>query len=178
MKRVAALIPLLLLSACATLPPDGPSRMALPGSTKSFDQFRYDDSICRQFGLEQSGSAKTAAQDSAVTSAAVGTVVGGLLGAAVGGHEGAAVGAGSGLLVGTMAGTGMAADSYQASQARYDNAYTQCMYAKGHKVAVSGSLAQVREQAAPVRRSVPPPPPPPGYRGEPLPAGVPPDYRE
>ncbi len=176
MKRLAVWLPLLLLSACASVPPDGPSRMALPGSTKSFDQFRYDDSVCRQFGLEQSGSAKAAAKDSAVTSAAVGTVVGGLLGAAVGGHEGAAVGAGSGLLFGTMAGAGMAADSYDTAQQRYDNAYTQCMYAKGHKVAVSGNLAQMRQQTESVRRSVPPPPPPPGYRGEPLSAGVPPDY--
>lgn len=102
MKIAIALLPALLLGACATLPPDGPSRMALPGSGKGFDQFRYDDGVCRQFGLQQSGSAKETAKESALTSAAVGTVVGGLLGAAAGGHQGAAVGAGSGLLVGTM----------------------------------------------------------------------------
>lgn len=181
MKAAILLVPVLLLGACATLPPDGPSRMALPGTGKSFDQFRYDDGICRQFGLEQSGSAKASAENSAVASAAVGTVVGGLLGAAAGGHQGAAVGAGSGLLVGTMAGSGMASDSYYTAQQRFDNAYTQCMYAKGHKVAVSASLAQARQQAvpvAPVHSSVPPPPPPLGYRGAPLPAGVPPDYRK
>ncbi|WP_334107914.1 YMGG-like glycine zipper-containing protein [Methylobacillus sp.] len=178
MKAVILLTPVLLLSACATLPPDGPSRMALPGTGKSFDQFRYDDSICRQFGLEQSGSAKASAENSAVTSAAVGTVVGGLLGAAAGGHQGAAVGAGSGLLVGTMAGSGMASDSYYTAQQRFDNAYTQCMYAKGHKVAVSANMAQTRQQVVPARSSVPPPPPPPGYRGAPLSSSVPPDYRE
>lgn len=181
MKAAIVVMPVLLLSACATMPPDGPSRMALPGSGKSFDQFRYDDSICRQFGLEQSGSAKASAENSAVTSTAVGTVVGGLLGAAAGGHQGAAVGAGSGLLVGTMAGSGMGAGSYYTTQQRFDNAYTQCMYAKGHKVAVSASLAQARQQVAPAvptQRSILPPPPPPGYRGVPLPAGVPPDYRE
>lgn len=178
MKTAILLVPVLLLGACATLPPDGPSRMALPGTGKSFDQFRYDDSVCRQFGLEQSGSAKASAENSAATSAVVGTVVGGLLGAAAGGHQGAAVGAGSGLLVGTMAGSGMASDSYYTTQQRFDNAYTQCMYAKGHKVAVSASLVQTRQQAAPARSSVPPPPPPPGYRGAPLSSGVPPDYRE
>ncbi len=183
MKIAIALLPALLLGACATLPPDGPSRMALPGSGKGFDQFRYDDGVCRQFGLQQSGSAKETAKESALTSAAVGTVVGGLLGAAAGGHQGAAVGAGSGLLVGTMAGSAIAADSYEGAQQRYDNAYTQCMYAKGHKVAVSASLArqqynQPQLSSAPRAAVTPPPPPPPGYRGAALPSAVPPDYRE
>ncbi|MCB5190810.1 YMGG-like glycine zipper-containing protein [Methylobacillus arboreus] len=181
MKIAALLVPLTLLSACATVPPDGPSRMALPGTGKQFDQFRYDDSVCRQFGFEQSGSVKESAKESAVTSAAVGTVVGGLLGAAVGGHQGAAVGAGSGLLVGTVAGADAASSSYYTAQQRYDNAYTQCMYAKGHKVAVAASLANTYQQGGNVNRntSAPLPPPPPGYQGAPLSAAVvPPDYRE
>ncbi len=41
-----ALPALLLLSACASVP-NGPSTMALPGTGKNFDQFRYDDSSCR-----------------------------------------------------------------------------------------------------------------------------------
>lgn len=181
MKIAAVLIPLGVLAGCATVPPDGPSRMALPGTGKGFDQFRYDDSTCRQFGLEQSGSVKAAAKESALTSAAVGTVVGGLLGAAVGGHQGAAIGAGSGLLVGTVAGSEASSDSYYSAQQRYDNAYTQCMYAKGHKVAVSGRLAQSRPQGQSISAApavAPPPPPPPGYKGQPLSATVPPDYRE
>ena len=32
-----------LLVGCAVAPPSGPSVMALPGSGKNFDQFRYDD---------------------------------------------------------------------------------------------------------------------------------------
>jgi len=38
---------LLGLSAC-TVMPTGPSVMALPGTGKSFDQFRADDYDCRQ----------------------------------------------------------------------------------------------------------------------------------
>ena len=41
-----ALIPvatLALLAGCATPPPSGPSVMVLPGSGKSFDQFRFDE---------------------------------------------------------------------------------------------------------------------------------------
>ena len=43
-------------------------------------------------------------------------------------------------------------------QHRYDLAYQQCMYAKGHKVPVNGQLTE-----SPDRRSTTtPPPPPPG----------------
>jgi hypothetical protein len=35
-----------LLTACTSMP-TGPSMMALPGSTKSFDKFRIDDNQCR-----------------------------------------------------------------------------------------------------------------------------------
>ena len=41
-----------LLTACASIP-SGPSFMALPGSSKSFDQFRNDDYQCRQFAYER-----------------------------------------------------------------------------------------------------------------------------
>jgi hypothetical protein len=52
-------IPLLLAaalvaSACTSMP-TGPSVMALPGSHKTFDQFRGDDQNCRQFALSQFG---------------------------------------------------------------------------------------------------------------------------
>ena len=54
-------------------------------------------------------------------------------------------------------------------QRRYDQAYTQCMYGKGHRVAVSGHYApQARRYAPPPPRyNYPPPPPPPGYRAPP-----------
>ena len=48
------LAPLLLLAACASTP-TGPNVMVLPGSGKSFDQFRFDDSACRQYAHVQAG---------------------------------------------------------------------------------------------------------------------------
>lgn len=165
--KYAALGIALLLSACATTP-NGPSAMALPGTGKSFDQFRYDDNYCRQYGLEQSGgtTANQAANDSLAKSAVVGTAIGAAVGAAAGGHEGAGIGAATGLLVGSAAGTGAAeASSYNAQQ-RYDNAYVQCMYAKGHRVPVSGRFVTEPRPAShyppppPPSRYVPPPPPP------------------
>ena len=50
-KTIFALGALALFAGCATPPPAGPSVMVLPGSAKSFDQFRYDDNECRQFVL-------------------------------------------------------------------------------------------------------------------------------
>lgn len=176
-KIFIALLGAILLAGCTTIP-DGPSRLALPGSGKSFDQFRVDENSCRQYALQQSGvSAKQAANDTMAKSAVVGTVVGTAIGAAIGGGEGAAFGAGSGLLVGTAAGSDTAAVSSYNAQERYDNAYIQCMYAQGHKVPVSGNFAPVNARVVPSNNTATPvqaapstparvyypPPPPPGY---------------
>jgi hypothetical protein len=156
-----------MLSACATVP-TSPSVMVLPGSGKSFDQFRADDAVCRQFAYEQAGGAagQQAAQKSAVTSAAVGTAVGTAAGAAIGSASGnmgagAAIGAGTGLLVGSAAGSSSASESYYEAQRRYDYAYMQCMYAKGNQI--PGYRGYTSPPASEPRGSSPPPPdyPPP-----------------
>jgi hypothetical protein len=167
--RVLAALSPMLLAACTTIP-DGPSTYALPGSGKSFERFRYDEADCRQYASSQTGgnTANDAAVNSGVASAAVGTAVGAVAGAALGGQHGAAAGAGAGLMVGALAGTGAAhASGYQLQQ-RYDMAYGQCMYAKGHKIPVSGSFAAAVKPQRPAPSAYPPPPsrypPPPGYR--------------
>ena len=43
-----------LLTACATVP-RGPSVMVLPGSGKSLEQFRIDDTACREWAVQQVG---------------------------------------------------------------------------------------------------------------------------
>jgi hypothetical protein len=158
MKRFAPLCAVLTLGACVTYPPSGPSMMALPGTGKNFDQFRMSDAQCRDYASSQAGGATAAqaAQDSGARSAVLGTAVGAIAGAAIGGGQGAAVGAGTGLIVGSAAGTNASSRSAYGMQQRYDNAYTQCMYANGHKVPVSGRLT---ESAAPAQRNYPPPPP-------------------
>ncbi len=177
--RYSPLAALLLLGACATIP-NGPSVMAMPGSSKNFDQFRRDDADCRQFALGQIGgaSANDAAVDSGVKSAALGTIVGAAAGAALGGHSGAAVGAGVGLLAGTAAGANAGQASGYGAQRRYDNAYLQCMYARGERVPVSGQMAPAYAPAyapAPAYAAPPAsayPPPPPGYPPPPPPGMV------
>ena len=156
--RWTALAAVLLLGACASLPPAGPSAMVLPGSGKSFDQFRADDYECRNFASTQAGGTAEQAQvDSAVKSAAIGTAVGAVAGAIVGGQRGAAAGAGTGLIVGSAAGAGTAQGSAGSMQRRYDIGYQQCMYAKGHQIPTSGRFEGQRRSYGP-----PPPPPPPG----------------
>lgn len=161
----------LLLAGCASAP-TGPSVMALPGGGKSFDQFRADDMDCRQYAQYQIGgsSANQSSIESGVGSAAIGTAVGAAAGALIGGHSGAGVGAGAGLLVGSAAGTGAAQTSANATQRNYDNAYVQCMYAKGNQVPVATSQVRSRHMAPPPSSGGYYPPPPPGSPPPPPPS--------
>ena len=158
----------LFLSACATLP-SGPSVMALPGSHKNFEQFQVDDASCRQYALDRIGGTSTnkAANDRVAGSAVAGTAIGAVLGAATGGRGGAGFGAATGLLVGSSIGASDANNSGYGSQRQYDNAYIQCMFAKGNRVPVSGHImAQQRLGNVPPPPSGYPPPPPPPSSGE------------
>ena len=122
MKRSAlAFGALLLLSACGSNPVYGPGVLVLPGTGKSFDQFRFDDNDCRGYAQTQLTDGE---QDSA-------------------------------------------------GQQRYDRAFVQCMYAKGHKIPVSGRYSESTESAQSAGVTARPPPPPPGQP----PAEAPPDYR-
>jgi hypothetical protein len=132
--------------------------MSLPGTDKSFDQFRIDDDACRQFAFERAGGvpAQQAGQNAAVSSAIIGTALGAAAGAAIGSASGdmgsgAAIGAGTGLLIGSAQGSHYAAHSYYEAQWHYDNAYIQCMYAKGNRVPVSGRFISP-ETSEPSRR--------------------------
>jgi hypothetical protein len=171
---------LLALGGCVSIP-TGPSVATFPGTGRSFDQFRADEADCRRHASDSIGGSdpSRAQASSAVTSAAVGTAVGALAGAALGGSQGAAAGAGIGLLFGGAAGAEAANTSGHTTQRRYDNAFVQCMYAKGNKVPSTG-LARSAAPLAAVRPSAPavyaPPPPPPkaGFYGPP--AGYDPRY--
>jgi len=167
MLKISPLLAVVLVGGCVALPV-GPSVMALPGTGKSFDQFRYDDTLCRQYAYEQVGgqTANQAATDAAVSSAVVGTLLGAVVGAALDGSRGAGAGAATGLFIGGTSGAGAAQHSAYGAQRRYDNAYIQCMYARGQKVPVSGRHVDVERQyfpypeRAPVPSYLAPPPPP------------------
>ena len=167
LKTTSIITSILFLSACASLP-NGPSSMALPGTGKDFNHFRLDDASCRQFALEQTGgkTATQASDDSFARNAVLGTALGAAVGAIAGGGRGAGIGSATGLLAGSVIGADEANISGYGTQNRYDNAYNQCMYAKGERVPVSGRIIQ--QQPAQSSPTAPPtnyfpPPPPPGY---------------
>ena len=174
MKRFSV-VGALLLAACATPAPSGPGILVLPGTGKTFDQFRGDDNDCRVYAYNQIGgpAAGQESKDSATKSALIGTAIGTAAGALLGGGQGAAVGAGVGLAGGSIVGADASRASSGSQQQRYDNAFTQCMYAKGHRVPVAGRYPQDPGGNQQGARQPPPPPPP----GQP-PAEVPPDYRQ
>ena len=127
-----------LLAGCATTPM-GPTVQAMPGPGKTFDAFQADNNGCKAFASDQvRGQADVSNQRTAGT-VALGTVLGAGLGAAVGGAygnagAGAAIGAASGATTGTAYGAGSGANDQAMIQQQYDNAYSQCMYARGEQV--------------------------------------------
>lgn len=167
--RSVPLVLAFLLASCASIP-SGPSIMALPGSGKTFDQFREDNSYCKQYATEQvSGTTPNRASiRSGLGTAAIGTGLGAAAGAAFAGGSGAAIGAGSGLLLGGLMGSSTARASGTIGQQRYDMGYTQCMYGKGHRVPVSGQIMDnsrnqpLGSPSQPLPDASAPPPPPPG----------------
>jgi len=156
MGRVVSILVAMALSGCATMP-TGPTARVLPGYGKSFEEFQSDDAICRQWAGQQIGvSPQERVNQNTATGAVVGTAIGAgagaLLGAAAGNAGvGAAIGAGSGLLLGTAAGANAGNVSGWEAQRRYDNAYVQCMYAKGNQVP-----GAVRRYSRPRRVATPP----------------------
>jgi len=127
MKRPAlALGALLLLSACGSTPLYGPGVLVLPGTGKSFDQFRSDEHDCRGYAQAQLNDQEE--------------------------------------------------DTAGPLQQRYDRAFLQCMYAKGHKIPVSNRYSDFPGSAQSAGVTARPPPPPPPPPGQP-PTEVPPDNR-
>lgn len=150
---------LLVLAGCAGVP-TAPNVMALPGTGRTFDEFRADDMYCRDYAFQQIGgkAREQSANSAAIGNAVVGTAIGAVAGAAIGGRGGAGAGAGMGLIVGSASGAEASRGAVYGSQRHYDNAYVQCMYARGHRVPLNGTyLHAPAPSAAPT--AVPPPPP-------------------
>jgi hypothetical protein len=142
--RYLGLISALALAGCVTVPA-GPTVMVLPGTSKSFEAFQADNFACQQFAQSSLGLNAPPGQlvaDPAGGGAAVaGTLIGAAAGAAIGAvtgqaGAGAAIGAGSGLLFGSAAGANASSWNNMTVQRRYDNAFLQCMYAKGNQIPV------------------------------------------
>ncbi len=144
-----------VLTGCAATPM-GPTVQVMPGPGKTFDAFQNDQASCKVYASGQVQGQADAANQQAVGAGVLTTVVGAGLGAAVGGAygnagAGAAIGAASGAGVGAAYGANGSSYAQMSIQQQYDNAFSQCMYAKGEQV----------PGFAPIAYSPPPPPPPP-----------------
>lgn len=163
--KVKFLLPVLLvglaLAGCSSVP-TAPNVMALPGTGRTFEEFRADDAYCRDYAYHQIGgkAREQAASSVAVQNAAVGTAIGAVAGAAIGGRGGAGAGAGMGLIVGSASGAEASRGAVYGSQRHYDHAYVQCMYARGHRVPVS--MGGYTSSAPALQPAAVPPPPPAG----------------
>jgi hypothetical protein len=140
-----------MLAGCAQTPM-GPTVQVMPGPGKSFDMFQADQANCKGYAASQVQGQADAANQQAVGTGVLGTVLGAGLGAAIGGAAGnagagAAIGAASGAGLGTAYGANGSSYAQMSIQQQYDNAFSQCMYAKGEQVPGFAPLA-------------PPPPPP------------------
>jgi hypothetical protein len=159
----ALVIGAVALTGCATAP-QGPSIRVLPAPGKPFEVFASDDSYCRGYAQQTSGNATDAANASGVGTAVAGTAIGAAAGALLGGRNGAGAGAGFGLLAGSAIGADQSGRAGYSIQRRYDNAYAQCMYAKGNLLPGQSVPYNYSYYAPPPPppAMAPPPPPPPG----------------
>ncbi len=148
-----------LLSGCAATPL-GPTVQVMPAPNKPFEVFRADQATCKQYAQEQVGGQSEAANSTAVGSTLLGALLGAGLGGAIGGGGGAGIGAAGGGVLGTAVGAGGSGNTQGSIQEQYNNAYMQCMYAKGNQV--PGTQTGVY---------APPPPPPPPYHAPPKSGG-------
>lgn len=146
-----------LLAACASTPM-GPTIRAMPAKGKPFDQFQFEQSSCKQYATDQIQGQADRANETAFLEGLGGTALGAGFGAAVGGGRGAAIGAATGAGLGTAVGAHTSSRDQRGIQQQYDDAYVQCMVAKGNLVErpSAPSKTTVIYQQAPT----PPPPPP------------------
>ena len=151
-----------VLAGCAATPM-GPTVQVMPGPGKTFETFQIDQSYCKSYAAGQVQGQAEAANNQAVGGAVLGTVVSAGLGAAVGSAfgnagGGAAIGAASGAALGTSIGAGSTQNAQMGIQQQYDNAFSQCMYSKGHQVAGYAPLPQPASAPyAPTAAAVPDP---------------------
>ncbi|MEA2740352.1 MAG: hypothetical protein QOH05_3659 [Acetobacteraceae bacterium] len=165
-RSAVVLVPLLVLSACAS-EPMGPTVAVMPAPGKPFDVFQSDQALCKQYAAGEVQGGAQQANNRQVGTAVLGTLLGAGLGAAVGGGRGAAIGAGAGAIGGTAVGAGPVAGAQYSLQERYDLSYSQCMYSRGNQVPgyqPPGPPPPPPGYAPGYAPGYPPPPPPPGYR--------------
>lgn len=124
----------MLLCSCASTPV-GPTVQVLPGQAVPFEVFQQEQDTCKQYAASQVEGQADRANASAVGTALLTTALGAAFGAATSWHGHAAgAGAAVGATAGAALGAGNSSNAQMGIQVQYNNAYAQCMYAKGNQV--------------------------------------------
>jgi uncharacterized protein YcfJ len=142
----AALALILGMAGCAETP-KGPSIQVLPGANKPFETFYQEQLMCKQFASDQVTGQAQDANQKALIEGLIGAALGAGIGGATGGGHGAGVGAAVGAAAGGAIGAGTSSTSHLSIQQQYDNAYSQCMYAKGNQIIANPGSIHVIQQA-------------------------------
>ena len=137
-KATSLVIVSVALAGCAQTPM-GSTVQVMPGPGKSFEEFTGDQANCKDYAAAQVKGQAEASNQRAVGAAVLTTLLGAALGGATGAPwdaagQGAGVGAAAGAATGAAVGANMSAADQVSIQAQYDNAFSQCMFAKGEAV--------------------------------------------
>jgi len=163
----------LLIAACAS-DPLGPTVRVLPKQSKPFEQFQQEQGYCKQYASDQIRGQAERANETSLLQGLGATALGVGLGAAIDGGHGAGVGAATGAVAGTAIGAGTSTGKQKSIQQQYDDAYVQCMVAKGNlierPVQIVPHTTVIYQQPAPPPPTTtvivnPPPAEPPRYYG-------------
>lgn len=129
----AALAPVLVAAGCSTLPAgSAPTVAVLPGGGKDMAAFNKDDIACRS-------DAHASAHQSTPLPAAMGLARGEVVASTRGRL---ALRESTDSTTGSVYGGSPAADAGTFTiQQRYDTAYLQCMYSKGHNIPVNEAMS-------------------------------------
>jgi outer membrane lipoprotein SlyB len=147
----------LMLAACASTPM-GPTVHAMPPQGKPFDQFAAEQASCKQYADNQVRGQADNANTTGILEGVGGIVLGAGLGAALGGGHGAAVGAGLGAVGGTAVGANTSSHQQHGIQQQYNDAYLQCMSAKGNQIPQPAVVAPRPSTTIIYTQPAPPPP--------------------
>jgi outer membrane lipoprotein SlyB len=156
----------------------GPTVRVLPAQGKPFEQFQMEQASCKQYAADQVRGQAESANTTGIVEGIAGTALGAGLGAAVGGGHGAAVGAAAGAVAGTAVGGSTSSHQQKGIQQQYNDAFVQCMSAKGNQVErpvvyTAPSTTVIYTQPQPTVVYTQPAPPPTVVYTQPAPAPVP-----
>ncbi|MFA5040283.1 MAG: hypothetical protein WC464_01440 [Bdellovibrionales bacterium] len=173
LKLVSLCSTALLLAACAETPM-GPTVRILPSVNKPFERFQEEQARCKQYADEQVRNQAGRANETSFLQGLGATALGAGLGAAIDGGRGAAIGAAGGAVAGTAVGASTSTKKQGSIQQQYDDAYVQCMVAKGNLI--ERPAVQTAPQTTVIYQQTPPPPPPTVIYTQPAPQPPPSPY--